>query len=452
MGAESVRLYKEFLEHYDLQDGNYNHAIEFLDHPLQQVEKVQAIRIGETLVPLSPAVQNSVKFNVQLNLAPINAEKEIKQHIGMYKGCILDDEDVNLFCYTVEDMVLRNLLWPFHLMTEGAELRENHFFPIAHMMEGIVCDVQDALHDFYWAVIDSTGKIDAKRDREIEFKNRQTDNWAANAPIEVRGSIRRNGKYLDVYATTRSTVTSGMVNAEYQVHSLLENQFANREKATTQINLLNTLEGILLGIIKSYKKQWYDCLKGLTGIIGRNLLRDSIVGGNPVYRPDQKENMIEIINNAEGDVSYGNLAQLIKYYGHDYDDMFGHSIVRRILNQCVKDKKIDTDDFDYDFYAYYYEVEHPLQHEPLFNRLREYFRESVKNLCVFVKENHPDDYTPDNISHVLKTASETIELFIGITNRQRFRLDDDCYEIFYDILGDNKMRDYYKNGSPRFEY
>ena len=42
MGAESERLYKEFLEHYDLQEGNYIHAIEFLDHPLEKVEKVQA--------------------------------------------------------------------------------------------------------------------------------------------------------------------------------------------------------------------------------------------------------------------------------------------------------------------------------------------------------------------------------------------------------------------------
>ena len=452
MGADSVRLYKEFLEHYDLQDGNYNHAIEFLDHPLEKVEKVQAIRIGETLVPLSPAVQNSVKFNVQLNLAPINAEKEIKQHIGMYKGCILDDEDVNLFCYTVEDMVLRNLLWPFHLMTEGAELRENHFFPIAHMMEGIVCDVQDALHDFYWAVIDSTGKIDAKRDREIEFKNRQTDNWAANAPIEVRGSIRRNGKYLDVYATARSTVTSGMVNAEYQVHSLLENQFANREKATTQINLLNTLEGILLGIIKSYKKQWYDCLKGLTGIIGRNLLRDSIVGGNPVYRPDQKENMIEIINNAEGDVSYANVKRLLDYYGYDYDDLFGEYTARAVLLSLTRDKKIDDTDFYYEFYSYFYNVANPFQREEFVNHYRQVSKNFTVKVCNNSKELYPDFFKAENCDEVLTHLSELIDIHPYLTEKQKNRLRDDNCEVFYDILGDKEMSKYYRDGVPRFEY
>ncbi len=452
MSAESERLYKEFLEHYNLQDGNYIHAIEMMDNPFEKVEKVQAIRIGNTLVPMTPAVKNSHKFNIQLNIAPINAEKEIKKHIGMYKGCILDDEDVSLFCYTVEEMVLRNLLWPFHLLTIQAELTEKDFFPIAHMMEGIVCDVQDVLYDFYWAVIGSTDKIDAKRDSEIESMNRRTDDWAANAPIEVRGSIRRNGKYLDVYATARSTVTSGMVNAEYQSHSLLANQSANREKAAAQKNLMINLENILLGIIKSYTKLWKDCLKNLGTIIGRNVLRDTICTTEALYRPDLRDNMIEIINNAEGDVSYGNLAHLIKYYGHDYDDMFGRSIARRILNQCVKDKKIDTDDFDYDFYAYYYKVKHPLQHEPLFNRLREYNRESVKNLCLFVKENHPDDYNAENISHVLKSATSVIDLCLGLTQKQQNRLVDDCYEIFYDILGDEKKSKYYRDGAPRFEY
>ena len=452
MSAESVRLYKEFLEHYDLQDGNYNHAIEFLDHPLEKVEKVQAIRIGETLVPLSPAVKNSVLFNTQLHLAPINAEKEIKQHIGMYKGCILDDEDVNLFCYTVEDMVLRNLLWPFHLMTEGAELTEKHFFPIAHMMEGIVCDVQDALHDFYWAVLDSTGKIDAKRDREIEFKNRQTDNWAANAPIEVRGSIRRNGKYLDVYAAARSTVTSGMVNAEYQVHSLLENQFASREKATVQIKLLNTLESILLGIIKSYTKQWYDCLKGLTGIIGRNLLRDSIVGGNPVYRPDKKENMIEIIDNSEGDVSYANVKRLLDYYGFDYDDLFGESTARSVLHSLMRDNKIDATDFYYEFYSYYYNVANPFLREEFFNHFRRVSKSFTVKVCNNSREHYPDFFKAENCDKVLTHLTEAIEINPALTEKQKNRLKDDNCEVFYDMLGDAETAKYYRDGAPRFEH
>lgn len=452
MSTTPHQLYDEFLKNYGLEKGFYYHSIELLDHPFEKVEKVQAIRIGDTLVPLSPAVSNSVKFNVQLNLAPINAEKAVKKYIGSYKGLILDADDTNLFCFTAEEAVLKDLLWPFHLLTVQAELTEKDFFPLADMMEGIVCDTQEAIFGFMQAVLGSTDRIDAETEREIDRKNRQTDAWAANAPVEVRGSIRRYGNRIEVAATARSTVTSGMVNADYQVHSLVANQNANREKASVQRSLMNQLEGQLLAIIGSYKQRWYDRLRQLGGVIGKNVLRDTVCSSSTAFRPDQKENMIEIVKTATGKISFANLERLMRYYGYDCDDLFGHLVAMRIMNSLIKDNKLDTESFYYEFYGYFYDVEHPLQHEALFNRVRELNKKATRSLCERSKAEHPDFYQSQNISLVLSPSSAIIDGLLGITEKQRNRLSDDASSIFYDVLGDASMRDYYKNGAPRFEF
>ena len=452
MSNQSQQLYDEFLGHYNLDTGLYNHAIEMMDHPFEKIEKVQAIRVGETLVPMTPAIKNSTAFNTQLHLASITAEKEVKKHIGMYKGCILDAEDANLFCYTVEELVLRPLLFPFHLLTVEAELSEKDFFPLANIMEGIVCDTQEAIFAFLQGVLGSNDRIDAKTDRKIAEQNRQTDEWAANAPVEVWGSIRRNGKYLDVYASARSTVTSGMVNADYQVNSLLANQSANREKATDQKGLLSSLESTLLNIIGSYTNQWKECLKGLGTIIGRNILRDTLITTNATARPDKKENMIEIIDNAEGDISYANVKRLLDYYSHDYDDLFGESTARDVLHSLIKTKKIDTEDFYYDFYAYFYNVPNPFMREEFFN----HFRKASKNLTVKVcnssREQFPDFFKAENCDKVLSHLSEMIEVNPYLTEKQKNRLSDDNCEVFYDMLGDAEKAKFYRDGAPRFEY
>lgn len=452
MSATPQQLYDEFLEHYDLEKGLYYHSIELLDHPFEKVEKVQGIRIGDTLVPLSPAVANSVKFNVQLHLAPINAEKEIKKYIGSYKGLILDDDDVNLFCFTAEQTVLSPLLWPLNLLTHHAELTERHFFPLADMMEGIVCDTQDAVYDFFQAVLGSTDRIDAKRDREIDSMKRRTDDWAANAPVEVRGSIRRNGRYLEVSATARSTVTSGMINAEYQAHNLVANLSANREKAAVQKSLMDQLEKRLLDIIKPYTKLWYERLKQLDPVIGKNVLRDSIIGGNVAYRPDQKDNMIEIIKNATGEISYSNLKRLIDYYGYDCDDLIGNRVAIRILNSFIQDKEIDVENFYYDFYGYYYDVEHPLECEQLFSRFRETAMGSLRKMCDNIKAEDPDYLVAENRDKILLVFNQMAEILPGITQKQKNRLSDDACSVFYEAIGDTKESEYYKQGAPRFEF
>lgn len=452
MSATPLQLYEEFLEHYGLEKGLYYHTVEMMDHPFEKVEKVTGVRLGKILVPLPPAVRNSVKFNVQLNLAPINAEKEIKKYIGSYKGLILDEDDVNLFCFTVEEAVLKNLLWPFHLLTEGAQLEEKDFFPLADMMEGVVCDTQEAIFAFLQGVLGSTDRIDAERDREVDRRNRQTDTWAANAPVEVRGSIRRNGKYLEVSATARSTVTSGMVNAEYQVHSLLANQSANREKAATQKALMNTLEQKLLNIISSYKNLWYERLKTLGSVIGKNVLRDSVCSTNAIYRADQENNMLKIFVNAPDDVSLSSLKRVFEEYGYDCDKLLGAQTSIRIINSFIKEKKIDVESLFYRFYSYYYGVEHALQHDALFQRLRNDCMNSARTLCKNVKEQHPDFYVPENCGTILRPVYDLAEALPGVTEKQKNRLRDDASYVFYDVLGDASMSKYYQEGAPRFEY
>ena len=154
----------------------------------------------------------------------------------------------------------------------------------------------------------------------------------------------------------------------------------------------------------------------------------------------------------QNDINYAHLKKLIEFYGHDCDDLYGRRVCLRIINSAINDQKVDVDNFYYDFYAYFYGVEHPLQHEPLFKRFREMNQESTRGLCQHSLEKYPDFFKAENCDKVLTHATEIINVLVGVTEKQKNRLLDDNCSIFYEFLVDTERSKFYKYGAPRFEY
>ena len=55
MSTESEQLYKEFLEHYDLDEGLYCHALDLSKPHFTKIEQVMAVKFGGVQVPTSEA-------------------------------------------------------------------------------------------------------------------------------------------------------------------------------------------------------------------------------------------------------------------------------------------------------------------------------------------------------------------------------------------------------------
>lgn len=446
MGTASERLYEEFLERYELDKRLYSHAFEIYDHQFKKLDEIKVVYFGDVMIPVSEAVHNSIAFAKELNAAPIRAEQEIKKYIGRYKGCALDFDDANLFCYTVEEMLLKELLWPFHLLTVGAELTEKDFYPIADLMAGYVCDALDALESFDLAILQSNDRIDAQRDDDIERMRRRTDYDADHAPVEIRGSIRRSGNRISVYANARSTFTEGMRTAEYQVHDLVATQNANNEKVAAHRALMNELEGKLLKITNEFSRCFYDRLRTLGDIIGKNVLRDTVCTQNANFRPHLKENAKELIRNAPYEVDFHHVATMLRFYDFSFDELFGKSLAINVFNDYVRDKKIDVEDFYYEFYCYFYEVEHAVQSSLFFYRLLGIIEDQAKKLCEKVKATKPEAYTEENRDRVLATFFRFTETVPGMSAEQSKIMMDAVFDIFYKVLG--KPR----NDTPVFQY
>lgn len=453
MSAESSRLYDEFLGHYDLNPALYNHAVEMLDVKFEEIGDIHAVRIAGVGVPVSPVVFNSMKFASELQKAPVKAEMELNRSIRGFKTYRLEEDDVLMLCDIAEEAMLRNLLWPFHLVTVKSHLENDQFLPLACMMEKTVLSVLDILDTFYDEMAANAYATEARRQSSLEEGKRAARYRAENAPIEVRGSIRRVGDHLEVYANARSTVTDGMINADLQVNELMANQSARREAFAAQKGPLERLESSLKAVRDSYVKEWHDCLEQMTPRIGKNLLRSTICGTYDPFRPHFKENATDLLRSATLDDDFEQIARFLRFYDHDFDELRGDITVCDLINGYVKTKQINTECFNYKFYCYFYEVEHAIFHDAFFNRIREKLKGQAKRLAEKAKAN---GLTPDrvNCERVLTSIYRFYGDIPGIDARRRNKLYDAIHYVFYDVYGDIEMRDSYdeKNEIPVFDW
>lgn len=456
MNNAPQQLYEEFLEHYHLNIGFFNHAVELCDQHLAKIEKLRVATFAKVQIPASEAVKNSVVFKRELAMAQAEADRELRKIIASFRTFRMDEDDMNRMCDWIEHDVLGKLLWPFHMLTVEAELEVKDFYPIANEMEAIVCDFLDAVDDYCWAFVHGEEAISRQTREEISEKNRQTDRWAANAPLEVRGSARIEGGRLNIYANVRSTVTEGQVNAGYQVNALLANQEANRRRDAQQKQLLNDLENRLLPIIKRYISVWYDCLEHkLPGsMVGKNVIAAAVYSTACNVRPDMKENAKKLLVMLNGEEDFGRIEYILRYYEHDLDDIYGEKVAIQIFNDYIRNKKVDEENYYYRLFCYFYDIEHPVEHTLLFKRLKKLIVDRVRETCEKGYQKDPEKYNSTPCDAKLGAFYRLIDAIPGLTDKQHREMVNACRYVHYDVNGDISKRDIYdeKNGVPVFDW
>ena len=455
MLSASQQLYDEFLDHYQLNKALFNHATKLGDQHFARIDKLRVATFAKVQIPASEAVKNSVVFKRELHMSQAVADRELRKIIGSFRTFRMDEDDMNRMCDWIEQDVLGELLWPFHMLTVEAELEKKDFYPIAHAMEAVVCDFLDVVDDFCWAFVHGEEAIEQRARTEIAENNRRTDQWAANAPLEVRGSARIQGDRLHIYANVRSTVTQGQVNADYQVNALLANQEANRRRDAQQKQLLNNLESGLLPIIKRYISVWYDCLEhNLGSVVGKNVITAAVYSSICNARPDMKENAKKLMDMlTEGD-DFEGIKYILRYYDHDLDDIYGDKLAIQIFNDYAKNKKVNEDNFYYRLFCYFYNIKYPVEHTSLFKRLKERIAAQVRSKCETSYQQDPEKYNSTPCDAKLAAYYRLIDAIPGLSDQQHRELVNACRYVFYDVKGDTASRDIYdeKKGAPVFDW
>lgn len=455
MTIASERLYEEFLDNYNLNRALYNHAVE-MSEPIFVEDKIRAFNFKKMQVAVTKATKNSTTFNTKLHASQIAAEKEVKRIIRGYRTYRMEEDDVEMLCPRIEEEVLRNLLYPFHLLTVESELEKDQFYPIAHEMEKIVQQVLGIIYNFYESFYQGQNRIQQRKRDEIELKNRQTDAWAANAPVHIRGRIREgmDGR-LHFYGTARSTVTEGMVAADYQVNQLLANQNANRESLENQKVLLEYLEKSLLEVINNYVDIWYKCLENMGGgNVGNKIIGISVYKATSNFRPHIEANMRTIFTALTKDDNFANIEYMVRYYDYDFDDLLGDKVAKDMYNSYVRTKKIDESNFLNSFYCYFYDVEHAIEYEPFFNRFRELLKAQARKHCEKIYQSKREEYTDVYCDRILAPFYRLFDAIPGLDDKHRRYLSNTCHYEFYDVMGNADFRDIYdkKKDDLVFDY
>lgn len=455
MRADSQRLYDEFLDNYGLNRALYNHAVELSkEHFID--DEIKAIQFNKIRIAGTKAVINSTNFNANLHLYQAKAEQEVRKVIRRFRTYRLEEDDVEMLCANVEEEALRNLLYPFHLLTVESELEQDQFYPIAHAMEKIVQQVLGIIDNFYYGFHEGQGRIQQQKRDQIELENRKTDAWAANAPVRIRGRVREglDGR-LHFYGTANSTVTGGMVAADYQVNELMATQEARRKSLENQKGLLEYLEKSLMDVIGSYVNVWYDCLESLGGgPVGKRIIGISVYKNQVIHRPHKKEHMKVIFTYLSNEDNFAMIEYMLKLYDFDYGDLFGHKVAVDMYNSFIKTKKIDETDFYNCFYCYYYDVEHAIEHEPFFERFKELLKTQTRKLCEKKYQNNREKYTRVYCDLNLRSCYDLLDAIPGLDNKHRIILSNACHYIYYDVMGDTEFRDMYdeKNDVIVFDF
>lgn len=444
MNTNSKKLYDEFLDNYGLNKALYNHVIEMAE-PVFVEDVVQSIHFKKIEVPVTKATINSTNFNTKLNLAQVEAEQAVKKVIRGYRTYRMEEDDVEMLCPRIEEEVLRNLLYPFHLLTVESELEEKQFYPIAHEMEKIVQQVLDIIYNFYNSFYQGLGRIEQNRRDEINLKNRQTDAWAASAPVRITGRLREglDGR-MHFYGTARSTVTGGMVTADYQVNELMANQEARRESLANQKVLLEYLENSLLEVIGTYVKVWYNCLESMGGgIVGKKIIGLSVYKNTANFRPHIEANMKTILKYITDEDDWAKVEYLIRYYGFELDDLIGDKVAKDMYNSYVRTKAIDETNFLNEFYCYFYDVEHAIEYETFFNRFREVLKGQARKYCEKKYAANKAEYTDVYCDRILAPFYRLFDAIPGLDDKHRRYLSNTCHYEFYDVMGNTEFRDIY---------
>ncbi|MBQ9960468.1 MAG: hypothetical protein IJP00_01025 [Firmicutes bacterium] len=447
----SEQLYEEFLDNYKLKRGLYNHALELSKPNFVEVDKLQKLVFQKIEIPATMATKNGTIFNTKLNLAKLEAEKAVKDIVRRHRTFRMDGDDVERLCDFMEQEVLNKLLWPFHLLTVEAELEREQFFPIAHEMEKIVQQVFEIIDNFYNAFFQSEQNIQQRAKANMERMDRQTDAWAANAPVRVRGNIRELGGHLHIYANVESTVTPGMITADYQVNELVANQDAKRESIENQKSLLDYLERSLLEVVDGYISCWYDCLENkLNKVVGKCVFGPSVYLQIANVRPHIKENAKKLFTRFSNDDDFAHIEYFLRFYGYDMDDLFGQKVAMDMYNGYVRNKEIDELDFYNNFYCYFYGVEHAIEYEPLFKRFKELLKDQTRKMCEKRYEKDKESYTDVYCDRILAPTYRLLDAIPGLDNKHRRYLSNACHYIFYDVMGDTNFRDIYDEKNDDF--
>lgn len=440
-------LYTQFLERNDLDDIWFRQGPCPTNKKMTIPEKLSAVRIGGLLVPVNSAVKNGRLLRKEIISSSVQAKAELDRWIKVLEGASINPEDAARLVEQLYQVVFAKLLWPLEYATIEGQLELEEFIPIATEMENLVDEFIGCIDNFLHGLDNLEQAVLYRLETTKESDRRATEEWARNAPLEVRGSARIiddgwfGGKKLEIYANVRSTVSSGQVNAQHMVNNLLADSTANRERLAGHMALLKQLKEGVNAIVMGYFKRWQKCVsqnKKIRTIFWHVITAtsDSVIGNI-----DLADTVWEVYGYLEEKKDIPQMVYYLKYYGFDFEETIGQYVYNDFINHYSQTGEV-KEDIGLDLYLAYYKKEKLAQIPQFFNRFRRTVQKTGRKTMEISYDKLGDIYVTEK-ENVVEKWMNTIKNFPGISIDQIKALQGIIWYHYYDVMNDKINRDKY---------
>ena len=183
-------LYTQFLLRNDLDDIWFRHGPCESKKRMKIPEKLVGVRIDGMFIPLNSSVKNGRLLRNEILKSSLEAKRELERWIKMYQGAIIEPEDAVMLTEQLYQVVFAKLLWPLEYATMEGQLLLEEFLPIATEMEKMVDEFVACIDNFIHGLDAHEQGVQYHLEQTKENDRMATEQWARNAPLEVRGSAR----------------------------------------------------------------------------------------------------------------------------------------------------------------------------------------------------------------------------------------------------------------------
>ena len=456
-------LYTQFLLRNDLDDIWFRHGPCASKKRMTIPEKLVGVKIDGIFIPLNSSVKNGRLLRNEILISSLEAKRELDRWIKMYQGATIEPDDAVMLTEQLYQVVFAKLLWPLEYATIEGQLQLEEFLPIATEMEKMVDEFVACIDKFIHGLDAHEQGVQYRLEQTKEHDRIATEEWARNAPLEVRGSARIRddgwlfgGKKLEIYANVRSTVTSGQVNAQHMVNNLLANQSASRERVQGHMALLKQLKQGVGAIVDGYFKRWQTCLKNnyksyrtiFWYIVWAD--EDSMIGNI-----DLADTVWDVYCMLENPKEIPAMIAYLNYYEFDFEDTIGQYVYNEFINHYLKTNEV-LDDIGLQLYLAYYKKSTLAECNVFFNRFRRTVQKTGRKTMEISYEQLRDIYETQK-DEIVSKWKKSIDNFPGISYAQREAMMNIIWYHYYDVMHDRVNRDKYDSEGkvveiPVFQY
>lgn len=308
------------------------------------------VKINNKNIPVRKAIGNTMLLNSDLALSGLQAMLKVAEEINSVNSN--NDSIAKLGNYTMEVGKVYFTDW-LKYATNKLKIDEQ----LSQYMISLITSASATLNDNVMEILNkhqinlSNAKMEAMNWQNQ--RNAEISTQALNAPkttfavTDTREPLVGRWATSYTFATTKSTVTEGMLRGQFQSSSVVADIMSkNRENSAYQ-KATGELGQVIENIILRFNEQLMELLvMKLPNLFSEDVLNNN---KNLELNPTNREEWLKIIPELN-DAELQELKKLNKFYGIGLKEPLEERLAKDIYNYYIKDLKNDFNNNDFKLY------------------------------------------------------------------------------------------------------